>query len=203
VIDDLKKGGWVQHACAAGYGRMSMSERGWYNPPAALSFVAWLAVDLGTLRLLAPPAAGRVHEGVASCWLARARAGQQVPVFLRQSTFKLPRDPVVPVVMVGPGTGLAPFRAFLQQRSALVKSGGWGARGRGAARRSRVAAQRGVLCYAWCCLYQAMRQGVGSLIHAMPCRPAVHPSNLVPCRQAVGAVPPLLWLPQPPARLHL
>lgn len=68
--------------------------------------------------------AGRVHEGVASCWLARAQVGQQVPLFLRRSTFKLPASPSVPLIMVGPGTGLAPFRGFLQQRAALLKSGG-------------------------------------------------------------------------------
>ncbi|KAL4458551.1 hypothetical protein ABPG75_013416 [Micractinium tetrahymenae] len=67
--------------------------------------------------------AGRLHEGVASCWLQRARPGDRMPIFLRQSTFKLPRSPAVPVVMVGPGTGLAPFRGFLQQRAALAQSG--------------------------------------------------------------------------------
>ncbi|PRW59852.1 NADPH-cytochrome P450 reductase [Chlorella sorokiniana] len=66
---------------------------------------------------------GRVHEGVASCWLSRLQEGDRVPCFLRHSTFKLPRDPATPVVMVGPGTGLAPFRGFLQQRAALLKSG--------------------------------------------------------------------------------
>jgi len=63
---------------------------------------------------------GRVHDGVCSGWLQRAKEGAQVPVFIRHSHFRLPEDQHAPVIMVGPGTGLAPFRGFLQERQALV-----------------------------------------------------------------------------------
>ncbi len=71
---------------------------------------------------------GRVHEGVASTWLKRCGGGPKatptpVPVFVRRSHFKLPKDASTPIVMVGPGTGLAPFRGFLQERQCLQKSG--------------------------------------------------------------------------------
>ena len=62
---------------------------------------------------------GRVHEGVASTWLAKLQTGDRVPVFLRSSSFKLPKDKGTPILMVGPGTGFAPFRGFIQERQAV------------------------------------------------------------------------------------
>jgi len=61
---------------------------------------------------------GRARGGVASTWMAeRLAGGGTVPVFLKPNRhFRLPADGDVPVVMVGPGTGIAPFRAFLEQR---------------------------------------------------------------------------------------
>jgi len=69
----------------------------------------------------------RLQRGVATSWLAGKRpAGDErprVPIYVRKSQFRLPFKPSVPVVMVGPGTGLAPFRGFIQDRSAMKKDG--------------------------------------------------------------------------------
>ena len=61
---------------------------------------------------------GRVRGGVTTTFIQdRLHVGQSCPVFIsRNPDFRLPSDGALPVVMVGPGTGLAPFRAFIQER---------------------------------------------------------------------------------------
>lgn len=68
---------------------------------------------------------GRLRRGVASTYLAeRVPLGTTVPVFVQPSAhFGVPEDGSAPLVMVGPGTGIAPFRAFLEERRARGDKG--------------------------------------------------------------------------------
>lgn len=67
----------------------------------------------------------RPRWGVASTYLAeRVSPGDRVPVYVQRAHgFGLPPDPRIPVIMVGPGTGIAPFRAFLRDRKATKAPG--------------------------------------------------------------------------------
>ncbi|WP_443072518.1 molybdopterin-dependent oxidoreductase [Streptomyces sp. NBC_01485] len=61
--------------------------------------------------------AGRPRQGVCSPFLADAGPGTEVPVHVQRSPhFRPPADPATPMVMVGPGTGVAPFVGFLEER---------------------------------------------------------------------------------------
>ena len=79
-----------------------------------------------TVAELRYAAHGRARAGVASTWLAdRTGPGDRVPIYVHENpNFRLPPDPDTPLIMIGPGTGVAPFRAFVEEREAL------GARGR-------------------------------------------------------------------------
>ena len=66
---------------------------------------------------------GRKREGVCSSYLAD-RVGESIPCYFHPNkNFKLPEDSQTPVIMVGPGTGIAPFRAFIEERKATGAAG--------------------------------------------------------------------------------
>jgi len=68
---------------------------------------------------------GRDRKGVCSVLCAeRLQPGDTLPVFIQPNkNFKLPENPEAPVIMVGPGTGVAPFRSFMQEREETGASG--------------------------------------------------------------------------------
>lgn len=68
---------------------------------------------------------GRERQGVCSILCAeRLQPGDTLPVYIQHNqNFKLPQDPDVPIIMVGPGTGIAPFRSFMQEREEMGANG--------------------------------------------------------------------------------
>lgn len=79
-----------------------------------------LVVGLVTFR----DVKGGVCEGLSSGFLCKRLAvGDTVKIYLKPSRFRLPEDASRPVIMVGPGTGIAPFKAFLEYRKAIQASG--------------------------------------------------------------------------------
>ncbi|WP_439831615.1 assimilatory sulfite reductase (NADPH) flavoprotein subunit [Aeromonas veronii] len=80
-------------------------------------------LTVGVVRY--PQADGTVRSGAASSYLAdRLIEDGEVRVFVEHNdNFRLPQNPDTPVIMVGPGTGIAPFRAFMQEREAQGAEG--------------------------------------------------------------------------------
>lgn len=78
-----------------------------------------------TVRVIKYHAHGLDREGVCSGHLGeRAPVGSTMPIFLHENNaFRLPEDTDAPVIMIGPGTGIAPFRAFLEHRQVLGEKG--------------------------------------------------------------------------------
>jgi len=77
---------------------------------------------------------GRENKGVATSWLAERQIRNGftqahpdhktlIPAFVRKSQFRLPTRPQTPVIMIGPGTGIAPFRGFIQERAFYASEG--------------------------------------------------------------------------------
>ena len=77
-----------------------------------------------TVARVAYEAFGRHHVGAASDFLATRNGDGRVPIFIESNErFRLPQDGARDVIMIGPGTGIAPFRAFLQERGAIGAKG--------------------------------------------------------------------------------
>jgi len=78
-----------------------------------------------TVRVVRYNAHGADRQGIASGHMGeRAPVGATLPIFLHENNaFRLPEDTNAPVIMIGPGTGIAPFRAFMEHRQALGEKG--------------------------------------------------------------------------------
>ncbi len=82
------------------------------------------SVTVGVLDAPARSGHGR-YQGVCSTYLALQGEGATIEGFIKNPStqFRLPADPTTPIIMVGTGTGLAPYRGFLEERAELQKNG--------------------------------------------------------------------------------
>ena len=77
-----------------------------------------------TIGALQYEAHGRERKGVCSNLTAGLEPGDTIPVYIQENkNFKLPENPETPIIMVGPGTGVAPFRSFMQEREEIGAKG--------------------------------------------------------------------------------
>lgn len=83
-----------------------------------------LSITVGVVEGPALSGSGE-YRGVCSTFLADAAPGGEIQAVVREpsANFRLPDDPQVPLIMIGPGTGIAPFRAFVQERRVLKGEG--------------------------------------------------------------------------------
>ncbi|WP_153722144.1 assimilatory sulfite reductase (NADPH) flavoprotein subunit [Sporosarcina cascadiensis] len=73
-------------------------------------------LTIGTVRY---EAHGRIRQGVCSVQCAEnIEPGDKLPIYIHKNdNFRLPENPRTPIIMIGPGTGIAPFRSFIEERS--------------------------------------------------------------------------------------
>ncbi len=96
-------------------------------PPRLYSIASSLSAHPGevhlTVAVVKYDTYGRKRKGVCSSYLAE-RVGDTIPCYFHPNkNFKLPEDGDKSIIMVGPGTGIAPFRAFIEERKAIGSSG--------------------------------------------------------------------------------
>ena len=97
-----------------------------YYSIASSPLVAPNACSITVAVVEAPARSGHgTFAGVATNYLRNQSEGSVLYAFVKdtKSTFRLPDDPTTPIIMIGPGTGFAPFRGFLQERAALKAQG--------------------------------------------------------------------------------
>ena len=98
-------------------------------PPRLYSIASSQAATPDEVHVLVGAVRYRTHErdrgGVTSTFIAdRRKKGDRLRVYVKPNNhFRLPEDPATPVIMIGPGTGVAPFRAFMQERDAAGVTG--------------------------------------------------------------------------------
>ena len=98
--------------------------------PRLYSISSALSADPGKVSLTVAAVRYRIGDrtrlGLASTYLSdRVSPGDRLKVYVQKAHgFALPKDGAVPIVMVGPGTGIAPFRSFLRERRATSAAGG-------------------------------------------------------------------------------
>ncbi len=97
-----------------------------YYSIASSSLAAPNACSITVAVVEAPARSGHgTFAGVATNYLRQQAASSVLYAFVKdtKSAFRLPDDPTTPIIMIGPGTGFAPFRGFLQERAALKSQG--------------------------------------------------------------------------------
>ena len=97
-------------------------------PPRLYSVASSFAAHPGETHLLVSAARWRSHgrerRGVASTWLAGKRPGDAVRLYVKPNRhFRPPADASRPIIMIGAGTGVAPYRAFVEERAAKGEKG--------------------------------------------------------------------------------
>ncbi|MEI8146210.1 MAG: NADPH--cytochrome reductase, partial [Alphaproteobacteria bacterium] len=101
-----------------------MSPRYYSISSSPLANAGQCSVTVGVVKSPARSGHG-IFEGICSTYLNEQNEGAVVHATIKETKagFRLPEDPTRPIIMIGPGTGLAPFRGFLQERAALKAKG--------------------------------------------------------------------------------